>query len=115
VDDDPPAAARKAGDIGFIFQQHSLLPWKTALSNVTFLRRMAGKSPESTAAEELLSTVGLADFEEATPAELSGGMKQRVAIARALHLGADVLLMDEPFGELDELTREELGVEVRRV
>ncbi|HET7323592.1 MAG TPA: ABC transporter ATP-binding protein [Halococcus sp.] len=115
VDGDSPTAAQKAGDIGFVFQEHSLLPWKTTLENVTFLRRMAGKSPEPTAAEELLSTVGLSGFADAMPAELSGGMKQRVAIARALHLGANVLLMDEPFGELDEITREEMGVEVRRI
>ncbi|KZN26409.1 nitrate ABC transporter ATP-binding protein [Haladaptatus sp. R4] len=108
-----PDEARSEGTIGVVFQQHTLLPWKTALENVVFLRRMAGKSPKRADARELLSTVGLAGFEGSRPAELSGGMKQRVAIARALHLGADVLLMDEPFGELDELTREEMGIEVR--
>ncbi|MFC4552742.1 ABC transporter ATP-binding protein [Halorussus sp. GCM10023401] len=112
---DPPERAKQAGDVGFVFQRHALLPWKSALGNVTFLRKMAGESPDPEGARELLSTVGLGGFEDARPAELSGGMKQRVAIARALHLGASVLLMDEPFGELDELTREEMGVEVRRV
>ena len=115
VDGAPPADAKRAGDVGFVFQRHALLPWKTALENVVFLRRMAGEAPNRERARELLETVGLAGFEESRPAELSGGMKQRVAIARALHLGASVLLMDEPFGELDELTREEMGVEVRRV
>jgi NitT/TauT family transport system ATP-binding protein len=115
VDGAPPARAKRAGDVGFVFQRHALLPWKTALENVVFLRRMAGEPPDRKRARELLATVGLSGFEDARPAELSGGMKQRVAIARALHLGASVLLMDEPFGELDELTREEMGVEVRRV
>ncbi|WP_115862361.1 ABC transporter ATP-binding protein [Halorussus litoreus] len=115
VDGESPDSARRRGEFGFVFQQHALLPWKSALENVVFLRRMAGKSADRERARELLGTVGLAGFEESRPAELSGGMAQRVAIARALHLGADVLLMDEPFGELDELTREEMGVEVRRV
>jgi NitT/TauT family transport system ATP-binding protein len=115
VGGDPPDRAREAGEFGFVFQRHALLPWKSALENVVFLRKMAGKPPERERARDLLETVGLAGFEDARPAELSGGMAQRVAIARALHLGASVLLMDEPFGELDELTREEMGVEVRRV
>ncbi|WP_135828405.1 ABC transporter ATP-binding protein [Halorussus halobius] len=110
-----PERARRAGAFGFVFQHHALLPWKSALDNVVFLRRLAGKPPDRERARDLLGTLGLAGFEDARPAELSGGMAQRVAIARALHLGADVLLMDEPFGELDELTREEMGVEVRRV
>ncbi|SEO90676.1 NitT/TauT family transport system ATP-binding protein [Halogranum amylolyticum] len=110
-----PAAARRDGRVGFVFQDHALLPWKTALENVTFLRRMAGKPADETGAREVLATVGLEKFVDARPATLSGGMKQRVAIARAIHLGADVLLMDEPFGELDELTREEMSVEICRI
>ena len=112
---DRPATARADARIGFVFQDHALLPWKTALGNVTFLRRMADRPADPEGAREVLSTVGLDGFADAHPSELSGGMKQRVAIARALHLGADVLLMDEPFGELDELTREEMSVEIRRV
>ena len=115
VGGDPPDRARENGEFGFVFQHHALLPWKSALENVVFLRKMAGKSADRERARDLLATVGLEGFEESRPAELSGGMRQRVAIARALHLGASVLLMDEPFGELDELTREEMGVEVRRV
>jgi NitT/TauT family transport system ATP-binding protein len=110
-----PSVARQQGQIGYVFQQHTLLPWKTALENVTFLRGLADKPPAPMQARELLRTVGLETFADARPNELSGGMKQRVAIARALHLGADILLMDEPFGELDEITREKMGVEVRRV
>jgi len=112
VDGDPPDAAQSDARLGFVFQDHTLLPWKTALENVTFLRRMAGKDPDSAGARDLLATTGLDGFEESRPAELSGGMKQRVAIARAIHLGADVLLMDEPFGELDEITRDEMSVEI---
>ncbi|MFB6141672.1 MAG: ABC transporter ATP-binding protein [Halosimplex sp.] len=109
-----PEAARREGTVGVVFQRHTLLPWKSALENVAFLRRAAGKDPDPDGARALLETVGLDGYGDARPAALSGGMKQRVAIARALHLGADVLLMDEPFGELDEITRDEMGVTVRR-
>jgi NitT/TauT family transport system ATP-binding protein len=110
-----PARAQERGNVGFVFQRHSLLPWKSVLENVTFLRRLAGKPPAREDARALLDRVGLDGYADAAPSALSGGMRQRVAIARALHLGADVLLMDEPFGELDELTRERMGVEVSRV
>jgi NitT/TauT family transport system ATP-binding protein len=108
-------AARSNAELGYVFQQHTLLPWKSAVENVTFLREMAGKSADREEARRLLREVGLEGFESARPAVLSGGMKQRVAIARAIHLGAEILLMDEPFGELDEITRERLGVEIRRL
>ncbi|AEH35485.1 ABC transporter ATP-binding protein [Halopiger xanaduensis] len=113
IDGRSPAAAQAAADLGFVFQRHTLLPWKTALENVTFLRKLADQPANEGDARALLRSMGLEGFEDARPAELSGGMRQRVAIARALHLGADVLLMDEPFGELDEITRDELGVEIR--
>ncbi|OYR38463.1 ABC transporter ATP-binding protein [Halorubrum sp. Hd13] len=106
-------AARANAEIGYVFQQHTLLPWKSAVENVAFLREMAGKPADREGARRLLREVGLEGFESARPAALSGGMKQRVAIARAIHLGAEILLMDEPFGELDEITRERLGVEIR--
>jgi NitT/TauT family transport system ATP-binding protein len=115
VGGEPPEVAQANAEVGFVFQQHTLLPWKTALGNVVFLREMAGKPPDREGAREQLRSVGLEGYEDARPAALSGGMKQRVAIARALHLGADVLLMDEPFGELDEITRDELGVGIRRL
>ena len=115
VGGEAPAVAQANADIGFVFQQHTLLPWKSALGNVVFLRRMAGKPPDYEGAREQLRAVGLEGYENARPVALSGGMSQRVAIARALHLGADVLLMDEPFGELDEITRDELGVGIRRL
>jgi NitT/TauT family transport system ATP-binding protein len=115
VGGETPARAQERGNVGFVFQRHSLLPWKTVVENVTFLRRLAGKPAADEEAHALLERVGLAGYADAAPRELSGGMRQRVAIARALHLGADVLLMDEPFGELDELTRERMAVEVSRV
>jgi len=115
VDGDPPEVAQSDARLGFVFQEHTLLPWKSAIENVTFLRRMAGKDPDPEGARDLLATTGLDGFEDARPGELSGGMKQRVAIARAIHLGADVLLMDEPFGELDEITRDEMSVEILRL
>lgn len=115
VDGNPPETARRNANIGFVFQQHTLFPWKTALENVRSLRHMAGKPAAVEDARDLLETVGLQGYEDTRPSALSGGMRQRVAIARALHLGANVLLMDEPFGELDELTRDEMSVEVRRI
>ncbi|WP_276253280.1 ABC transporter ATP-binding protein [Halomontanus rarus] len=115
IADRDPAASQSDANLGFVFQQHTLFPWKTALQNVTFLRKMAGKSPRPGRARELLEAVGLEESEHLYPSELSGGMKQRVAIVRALHLDADVLLMDEPFGELDEITRDRLSVELREI
>lgn len=115
IDGESPAAAQSTGRLGFVFQSHTLLPWKSATGNVTFLREMANKEPRREQARALLKTVGLGGFEDARPSELSGGMNQRVSIARAIHLGADVLLMDEPFGELDEITRDELGVSLREI
>lgn len=115
IDGMSPERAQQETKLGYVFQEHTLFPWKTAQENVTFLRSMAGESPEPERARSLLAEMGLEGFEDTYPEALSGGMKQRVAIARAIHLGADLLLMDEPFGELDELTREEIGVEIRRL
>lgn len=112
VGDEPPAAAQSAGDLGFVFQSHTLFPWKTAVENVVFLRELAGRDPERERARERLIDAGLGDAVDAYPRELSGGMCQRVAIVRAMHLGASTLLMDEPFGELDELTRYDMAASV---
>jgi len=112
VDGDPPEVAQEAGDFGFVFQSHTLFPWKSAVENVVFLRELAGREPQRERARQRLVAAGLGDAVDASPRELSGGMCQRVAIVRAMHLGASTLLMDEPFGELDELTRYDMAASV---
>jgi len=94
-----------------------LLPWRTVLDNVLFSADMLGLGPEGyrQRALELLTLSGLAGFETRLPRELSGGMQQRVAICRALLPDPSLLLMDEPFGALDAMTREELGFELLRI
>jgi ABC-type nitrate/sulfonate/bicarbonate transport system ATPase subunit len=102
---------------GVVFQQHALFPWLTALENVAFGARSLplAKSEKTERAYELLQLVGLEASAGKYPRELSGGMQQRIAIARALALDPDILLMDEPFGALDELTRIEMQQELLRI
>ncbi len=101
----------------FVFQDYSLFPWKTILENVGMGLRFAGarRSEITSKAAEKLEFVGLGDFADALPRELSGGMQQRVAVARALAMEPQVLLMDEPFGALDEQSRRALGSEMARI
>jgi NitT/TauT family transport system ATP-binding protein len=101
-------------DMGIVFQAHVLLPWRTVLDNVLFPADMTGRRRNDLKpkAFELMESVGLKDFAKAYPHELSGGMKQRAAIARALLLQPKLLLMDEPFGALDALTREQMRIDL---
>jgi NitT/TauT family transport system ATP-binding protein len=104
-------------DVGMVFQSPVLLPWRTTLANVLFTAEMAGRRPAELRerALELLRLARLEGFERRYPHELSGGMQQRAAICRALLLDPALLLMDEPFGALDVLTRERLGFELLRI
>ena len=113
-----PAEVRRRRDLGFVFQDAALLPWRTARENVELPlevgngARLAEGGPS---ASDLLELVGLGKWHDAYPHELSGGMRQRVSIARALVTAPKILLMDEPFGALDEITRDRLNEELLRI
>jgi len=115
----PPRNLRHAGRIGLVFQQANLMPWLKAEDNIALLRDLVtgrgGAARADTSIAELVRTVGLAGFEAKYPHQLSGGMQQRVALARALALDPAVLLMDEPFAALDEITRDRMAFELMRL
>ena len=115
VDEEPVRGPHPA--VGLVFQQESAFPWRTVLENVEFGLEMhgVGKGERRERSRELVELVGLQGFEDRYPGELSGGMRQRVAIARTLVMNPEVLLMDEPFGALDEQTRLILGDELLRI
>lgn len=112
-----PESMRKARQVGFVFQDAALMPWRSSMSNVMLplqiMRKGGGQG--KTRAQSMLELVGLGDFKGKRPNELSGGMRQRVAIARALTYDPRILLMDEPFGALDQLTRDEMNQELLRI
>ena len=101
--------------IGMVFQQSNLMPWRTVLENIMLPLELDGDADAMSRARELIELVGLGGFESNWPRELSGGMAQRVAIARALIHDPDLLLLDEPFGSLDALTRERMWTELSRI
>ena len=113
----PARRARLDQEYGIAFQQAGLFEWRTVRSNVELPLELrgVGRSKRRARAEEMLALVGLADFAGHYPAQLSGGMQQRVAIARALAVHPPLLLMDEPFGALDEMTRERLQGELLQI
>ncbi len=106
-----------SGQIGIVFQSSNLMPWRTVLRNITLPLELQGVDRERArqAAADLIRLVGLQGFEDSYPDELSGGMAQRVAIARALIHDPAILLLDEPFGALDALTRERMNLELLRI
>ena len=117
VNDKPAAQARKDRDYGMVFQNATLYDWRSILKNVQLpLEIMNYPKPErDRRAREMLKLVELSEFEDKYPWQLSGGMQQRVSIARALSFEPQILLMDEPFGALDEMTRERMNNELLRI
>jgi len=107
-----PDAVRRDGALAVAFQDPSLLPWRTVASNVALARKLARRAPDREAVAELIRMVGLEGFEDRRPSELSGGMRQRAAIARTLATEPTLVLLDEPFGAVDELTRRRLNIEL---
>lgn len=117
VDGRTPNEARRRRAFGFVFQTPVLLPWRSALDNVALLLEVQGvpRAERQDVARRYLDLVGLGGFEQHQPRELSGGMQQRVAIARAMTLDPEILLMDEPFGALDAITRDRMAFELLEI
>jgi NitT/TauT family transport system ATP-binding protein len=113
----PAAQARQQGAYGYVFQAPALFPWRNVARNVTLPLELRGvpRAERNQIAVEVLGLVGLSDFARKFPWQLSGGMQQRASIARALSFKPELLLMDEPFGALDEITRDNLNLYVHEL